>query len=61
MSSPNITPVQSMFADLSSELAASRRVLELVPDGNNDWRPHDKSLFPSGGSPRIWQSCRNSP
>jgi uncharacterized damage-inducible protein DinB len=32
-----------LFADLESELATTRRMLERVPNGNNDWRPHAKS------------------
>ena len=44
MSTPTATPADVMFGDLASELAATRRVLERVPDGHNDWRPHDKSM-----------------
>ena len=44
MSSANVTPTKLMFADVTSELASTRRVLERVPDGNNDWHPHDKSM-----------------
>lgn len=44
MSTPTATPAGVMFGDLASELAATRRVLERVPDGQNDWRPHDKSM-----------------
>ena len=32
-----------LFHDLESELATTRRMLERVPNGNNDWRPHAKS------------------
>jgi uncharacterized damage-inducible protein DinB len=32
-----------LFPDLQSELATTRRMLERVPNGNNDWRPHAKS------------------
>jgi len=32
-----------LFPDLESELATTRRMLERVPNGNNDWRPHTKS------------------
>jgi uncharacterized damage-inducible protein DinB len=32
-----------LFPDLDAELATTRRMLERVPDGNNDWRPHAKS------------------
>ena len=32
-----------LFPDLESELSTTRRMLERVPNGNNDWRPHAKS------------------
>ncbi len=32
-----------LFPDLESELATTRRMLDRVPNGNNDWRPHAKS------------------
>jgi uncharacterized damage-inducible protein DinB len=32
-----------LFPDLEGELATTRRMLERVPNGNNDWRPHAKS------------------
>jgi uncharacterized damage-inducible protein DinB len=44
MSSANATPTKLMFADIPSEFASTRRVLERVPDGNNDWHPHEKSM-----------------
>ena len=37
------TPAQLLFADLESELAATRRLLERVPEDRLDWRPHEKS------------------
>lgn len=36
-------PVSTLFPDLEGELATTRRMLERVPDGHNDWRPHPKS------------------
>ena len=39
----NAGPVATLFPDLEGELATTRRMLERVPDGNNDWRPHAKS------------------
>lgn len=33
-----------LLADLDRELPASRRVLEHVPDGRFDWKPHEKSM-----------------
>lgn len=32
------------LAELESEAAKTRRVLEQVPDGRRDWKPHDKSM-----------------
>ncbi|PYO05066.1 MAG: damage-inducible protein DinB [Gemmatimonadetes bacterium] len=37
------SPHALLFPDLESELATTRRMLERVPNGNNDWRPHTKS------------------
>src|SRR5213595_3585050 len=36
-------PHSVLFADLDSELATTRRMLERVPEGQNEWRPHAKS------------------
>ena len=36
-------PLAALFPDLESELATTRRMLDRVPNGNNDWRPHAKS------------------
>lgn len=41
---PAATPAELLFADLDEELNASRRVLERVPGGHADWRPHEKSM-----------------
>ena len=38
------TPHTLLFPDLESELKTTRRILERVPDGNDDWRPHEKSM-----------------
>ncbi|HEY7476295.1 MAG TPA: DinB family protein [Vicinamibacterales bacterium] len=32
------------LAELESEAAKSRRVLEQVPTGKRDWKPHDRSM-----------------
>jgi uncharacterized damage-inducible protein DinB len=32
-----------LFSDLDVELATTRRMLERIPDGKDDWRPHKKS------------------
>lgn len=36
-------PATLLFADLEGELKTTRRMLERVPDGQDDWRPHEKS------------------
>lgn len=33
------------LAELEEEAAATRRTLEQVPDGNFDWKPHEKSMI----------------
>ena len=33
-----------LLAELESEAAITRRVLERVPEGKNDWKPHEKSM-----------------
>jgi uncharacterized damage-inducible protein DinB len=38
------TPITLLYPDLQQELATTRRILERVPDGKNDWRPHEKSM-----------------
>jgi uncharacterized damage-inducible protein DinB len=37
------SPASILFADLDGELATTRRMLERIPDGKEDWRPHPKS------------------
>ena len=37
------SPLAVLFADLDGELATTRRMLERVPNGHDDWRPHKKS------------------
>ena len=32
-----------LFSDLEGELKTTRRFLERVPNGKDDWRPHPKS------------------
>ena len=32
------------LAELENEAAKSRRVLEQVPEGKRDWKPHDRSM-----------------
>ena len=40
----SLTPAQLLYPDLHQELAATRRVLERVPDDKLDFKPHDKSM-----------------
>jgi DNA topoisomerase VI subunit B len=37
------SPLSLLFVDLEGELATTRRMLERIPDGNDEWRPHEKS------------------
>ena len=39
-----LTPAQLLYPDLRQELAATRRMLERVPDDKLDFKPHDKSM-----------------
>ena len=39
-----LTPAQLLYPDLDGELASTRKLLALVPDGNDGFRPHDKSM-----------------
>jgi len=34
----------SLLPEFDQEMAATRRTLERVPDGKNDWQPHPKSM-----------------
>lgn len=36
-----------LYAELERESASTKKILECVPEGKNDWKPHDKS-FPLG-------------
>ena len=39
-----MSPRELLYPDLDQELATTRRMLERVPDGHDDWRPHEKSM-----------------
>ena len=39
--------IEGMLQELEQEAAATRRVLERVPDTQLGWRPHPKSPLPS--------------
>ena len=34
----------SLYTDLETELATTRRMLERFPSGKSEWRPHEKSM-----------------
>ena len=36
-------PAKLLFGDMEGELRTTRRALERVPNGKDDWRPHPKS------------------
>jgi hypothetical protein len=38
------TMLESLKADMEKEAATTRRCLERVPDGQKDWKPHEKSM-----------------
>jgi uncharacterized damage-inducible protein DinB len=42
-SAESVKAVDLLYADFAAEHAATRRLLERVPEGNGDWRPHEKS------------------
>ena len=35
---------RELLAELRQELDSTRKILERVPDGKNDWAPHEKSM-----------------
>ena len=35
---------QNFIAELKQEAASTKRILERVPDGKFDWKPHEKSM-----------------
>ena len=39
-----MTMTEWFLAELESEASKSRRVLEQVPTGKRDWKPHDRSM-----------------
>ena len=50
-----MSPYKLLFHDAKSEMATTRRILERVPDGNDDWRPHAKSSTLSGLATHVAQ------
>ena len=43
MTTPTTSPVSLLLGDADNELTSTRRVLERLPDGKGDWKPHTKS------------------
>lgn len=39
-----MTMIEWFLAELDNEAAKSRRVLEQVPSGKRDWKPHERSM-----------------
>jgi len=39
-----MTLTEMFLAEVDREAALSRRVLDRVPEGRNDWKPHEKSM-----------------
>jgi hypothetical protein len=39
-----MTMAEWFLTELESEAAKSRRVLEQVPEGQRDWKPHERSM-----------------
>jgi uncharacterized damage-inducible protein DinB len=52
-----MTSAQLLLQDYDIEIANTRRTLERVPEGKNDWKPHDKSM-PLG---RLAMHCATLP
>jgi uncharacterized damage-inducible protein DinB len=42
-SSKQESPLALLFPDLDAEISTTRRMLERVPNGKEDWRPHPRS------------------
>jgi uncharacterized damage-inducible protein DinB len=49
------TPYALLFHDAKSEMATTRRIIERVPDGNDEWRPHAKSSTLAGLATHVAQ------
>ena len=39
-----MTYVETFLSEIEREASTTRRVLERVPEGRNDWKPHPKSM-----------------
>lgn len=40
----DVSPAELLYPDLEQELASTRKMIALVPDGNDDYKPHTKSM-----------------
>ena len=49
------SPLTLLYPDLESELRTTRRMLERVPDGQDDYRPHEKSMTLGGLATHLAQ------
>ena len=49
------TPLTLLYPDLENELKTTRRILERVPDGKDDYRPHEKSMTLGGLATHLAQ------
>jgi uncharacterized damage-inducible protein DinB len=38
------TMIELMLAEMDREMVGTRRALERVPEGQNEWKPHEKSM-----------------
>jgi len=39
-----MTFTASLLKEMENEARTTRKILERVPDGNYDWKPHEKSM-----------------
>ncbi len=39
-----MTIAQNMIPEFDHEMTATRKMLEVVPEGKNEWKPHEKSM-----------------
>jgi uncharacterized damage-inducible protein DinB len=49
------SPLTLLYPDLENELKTTRRILERVPDGNDEYRPHEKSMTLGGLATHLAQ------
>ena len=49
-----------LLTQFEREAQASRKAIERVPEGQNSWKPHPKSME-FGIWRRWWRRCRDGP